>query len=174
MAELATEQTAAHALPIEERLVNLTEHEIVVESQVPSGPDGEPGSPVPATVSIPPEGRFARVDDGAARLDDRWLNAAINLVRVTRLRRSRRVIDLPAPEPGVRYLVSRVTALAGWHRGDLVFPFGEVRTGGRIVRVRGLASFRRRWALAERSAFSRPARRAVADSQCCSRELRRY
>jgi hypothetical protein len=130
-------------------LVNLTEHEIVLESQVASD-DDEWGSGAPATFTLPPEGRFARVDDERASLSHGWLNATTDLVPVTRMSRSRRVVDIPAPEPGIRYVVSRVTALAAWNRGDLVFPFGEVRDGGRIVRTRGLASFRRRQALAER------------------------
>ena len=53
-----------------------------------------------------------------------------------------RLVDLPAPRAGTRYVVSRVTALAAQDRGDLVFPFGEVGDNrGRVTGARGLASF---------------------------------
>ena len=150
MAEQAGQRVAGDAVPPAERLVNLTEHEIVVESQLPPDAGGEWGSPEPSAMRIQPAGGSARVDDDRAELGGLWVNASADLVRVTRLRRSRRVVGLPAAEPGVRYLVSRVTALAARHRGDLVFPFGEEREGGRVVRVRGVAAFPRRWAPGER------------------------
>jgi len=132
-------------------LVNLTEHEIVLESQIPSGAGDQWGSPQPSTVCLRPEGRLARVDDDGARLGEAWLNAGSDLVHLTRMRRSRQVTGLPAARPGTRYVVPRVTALAAGHRRDLVFPFGEVRdTSGRVVRTRGLASFRRGRAVVDR------------------------
>jgi hypothetical protein len=102
-------------------------------------------------VSISPDGRFARVDDERARLSQGWLNTGGGLVRLTRMRRSSRVAGLPAPRPGTRYVVPRVTALAARGRGDLVFPFDELRDAdGRVVGARGLAAFRRGLAGAER------------------------
>ena len=131
--------------------MNLTEHEIVLESQIPSGAGDQWGSPQPSTVCLRPEGRLARVDDDGPRLGEAWLNAGSDLVRLTRMRRSRQVTGLPAARPGTRYVVPRLTALAARHRGDLVFPFREVRdTSGRVVRTRGLASFRRGRAVADR------------------------
>jgi hypothetical protein len=96
-------------------------------------------------VCVPPDGRFARVDDDAARLQEHLLNTDSGAVRLTRLRRLGRLVDLPPPQSGTRYVVSRVTALAARDRSDLVFPFGEMRDGGgRVVGARGLASFRPR------------------------------
>ena len=52
------------------------------------------------------------------------------------------VADLPDPSPGVVFLVSRVLALALPERGDLLFPFGEIRDdAGRIVAVESLGRF---------------------------------
>jgi hypothetical protein len=130
------------ALPPVERLVNLTEHAITVES-LTSSTHGEGGVPVPLMVTFEPDGRLARVPDDRARLGEGWVNTAAGLLRETRLRRrAGSVAGLPAPEPGVRYLVSRVTALAVRDRKDLVFPFVELRDErGRMTGVRGLASF---------------------------------
>jgi hypothetical protein len=131
--------------------VNLTAHEVVLDSQVPSPPGDEHGSPVPATISLPPDGRYARVDDDRSRLSEGWLNTAPGLIRLTRLRRSGRVVGLPGSRPGTRYLVPRVTAFSMRSRRDLVFPYDEVRDShGRVAGAHGLAAFRRRQALAER------------------------
>ena len=82
------------------------------------------------------------MDDDEARLGGHLLNISSGLVSLTRLRRDGRLVDLPAPEPGTRYLVSRLTALAARGRADLVFPFGEIRDGdGRITGAYGLGSF---------------------------------
>ena len=124
-----------------ERLVNLTEHDVVLEAVIPSAPGEEPGSGTSSEVRLPPDGRFARVDDARADLGDGWLNAGTSLITLTRLRRSGELMDLPPAQPGARYIVSRITALAARRRRDLVFPFGEVRdSAGRITRARGLAS----------------------------------
>ena len=57
----------------------------------------------------------------------------------------------PCAEPGTRYLVSRLTAHAARHRADLVFPLAEIRDSqGRVVGARGLGTYRRSLALAER------------------------
>jgi hypothetical protein len=148
-------------LPAQERLVNLTPHEAVLHASEPPG-DGEYYDHAwPGMIRVPPAGRLARVDDGAASLDTRWLDAGAGLVAVTRLRRSDRVMDLPAPERGTRYLVSRLTALAARNRDDLVFPFGEERdAAGFVTSVSGLAAFRRGWAPRQRWRDWRTAARA--------------
>ena len=129
-------------MPPAERLVNLTEHAVSVESRVAS-PLGDDGAPVPSMATFAPDGRLARVADGQARLGDGSLNTSAGLLNVTRLkRRPGPVVGLPPAEPGVRYLVSRITALAVPDRTDLVFPFGERRDDhGRVNGVAGLAVF---------------------------------
>jgi hypothetical protein len=154
----STERGEAEPPPAE-LLVNLTEHDVVLASrQVREGTDAQ------ASVCIPPDGRYARVDDGAARQRDYLLDTTSGVVRVTRLSRSRRLVDLPPPRPRTRYVVSRVTALAARDRADLVFPFGEIRDeAGRVAGARGLASFQPRVAvwrrLGERRAPARDRRR---------------
>jgi hypothetical protein len=52
------------------------------------------------------------------------------------------VTGLPAPQPGVLFIVSRLTAqgLVGSGRHDIFFPHGEIRdSDGRIVGVHQLA-----------------------------------
>ena len=140
------------AQPPLERLVNLTGHAITVE-WLTTSPDGECGAPVPATATFAPDGRLARVLDDQARLDDDGsVNTPGGLLRETRLRRRPGpVAGLPPAEPGVRYLVSRITALAVRDRPDLVFPFGELRDGqGRVTGVSGLAAFPADGAIKER------------------------
>src|ERR1700722_5700643 len=139
------------ALPPAERLINLTPHEIVLQAaELPPAPDSQ-GGPDHATVRLAPEGQFARVDDDSNRLSAAWVSTGTSLIRLTRLRRSRKLTGLPAPAAGTRLVVSRVTALAARHRSDLLFPLGEVRDpDGRIVGVRGLATFRTTWAPVQR------------------------
>ena len=127
------------------RLLNLTEHEIVLDAQQHSARTAGPGGLTPlSALHIPPAGQFARVDDTRARLNETWLSTATEQIRLTRLRRSRRLIDLPKPEPGTTYVVSRLTAHAARHRTDLVFPLTEVRDArGRVVGAEGLGIYRR-------------------------------
>jgi hypothetical protein len=131
----------AVGLPPAERLVNLTAHGVVLVSQQPPfWLAGQAGTA--PLVHVPADGGFARVDDDAVRLGERLLNTTSGLISLTRLRRGGRLVDLPAPEPGIRYVVSRLTALAARGRDDLVFPFGEIREAdGRITGARGLGSF---------------------------------
>jgi hypothetical protein len=138
-------------LPPVERLVNLTEHDVAVESLVRSL-GGDDGAAVPSTVVFTPDGQLARVTDEQARLGEGWLNTPDGLLRLARLqRRPGRVSGLPPTQPGVRYLVSRVTALAVRDRDDLVFPFGELRDAqGRVTAVSGLAALRPGTAVGER------------------------
>jgi hypothetical protein len=126
--------------PPAELLVNLTEHDVVLASRrVRDETDG------PGLVCISPDGRYARVDDGAARQRDYLLETGSGVFRVTRLGRAGRLVDLPPPRPRTRYVVSRVTALAARDRADLVFPFGEIRNAAwRVAGARGLASSRPR------------------------------
>jgi hypothetical protein len=129
------------ALGAGEHLVNLTEHDVVLVARAGDGSEAAG----PSLARIAPDGRFARVDDGAARLRERLIDTESGVVRLTGLRRSDRLVDLPAPRAGTRYVVSRVTALAARGRGDLVFPFDEIRDeDGRVIGARGLASFRPR------------------------------
>ena len=138
-------QSGEADVPPAERLINLTEHNVMLASQPQSIAEGMGGEPL---VCVPPDGRFARVDDSAARLHEYLLNTDSGVVRVTWLRRLGRLVDLPPPQPGLRYVVSRVTALAARDRSDLVFPFGEIRDDeGRVAGARGLASFRPRSAV---------------------------
>jgi hypothetical protein len=139
------------SLPEVERLVNLTGHEIVLAAQGVADPCAGSGALQPSVVSVPPEGRFARVDDGWAFLGRGRVNTGLGVVQLTRLRRTSRVCDLPEPQPGTRLVVPRLTALAAQGRQDLVFPFGEVRDGhGQIVSARGLGAFRPGWSAAQR------------------------
>lgn len=126
-------------------LVNLTEHEIVLDAQQHSAGTPDPGGLTPlSALRIPPAGQFARVDDTRARLNEAWLSTATERIRLTRLRRSRRLTDLPRPEPGTKYVVSRLTAHAARHRGDLVFPLTEIRDGdGKVIGAQGLGTYRR-------------------------------
>ena len=149
---MARTQPVQDGLAAAVRLVNLTEHEMAVEAQPLTGNGGDPDGTAPvSTLRIPPVGGFARVDDPGARLGDGWLNMPTGRVLLTRLRRSRHVIDPPAPAPGTKYLVSRLTAHAARHRTDLVFPLTEIRDGqGQVVGARGLGSYRRPLTLKER------------------------
>ena len=149
---MADTQPAGEALTASVCLVNLTEHEIVLDAQPLRASGGDLGGGVPPSpLRIPRAGEFARVDDAGARLGDSLLSLPAGRVLLTRLRRSRRLIDLPVAEPGTRYLVSRLTAHAARHRADLVFPLAEIRDSqGRVVGARGLGTYRRSLALAER------------------------
>lgn len=129
-------------LPPVERLVNLTEHAITVESLTTSL-NKEDGAPVPSMATFTPDGRLTRIPDGHTWLDEGWINTPSGLLRETCLRRRiGSALGLPPAEPGVRYLVSRMTALAARDRMDLVFPVEKFRDKqGRVIAARGLATF---------------------------------
>jgi hypothetical protein len=161
---------AVSGLPPAERLVNLTVHDVALVTQPPpfylAGQAG--AGPL---IRIRPDGDVARVDDDEARLGEHLLNTGSELVSFTRLRRDGRLADLPDPAPGIRYVVSRLTALAARGRADLAFPFGEIRDGdGRITGARGLGSYspsgplrermRERWAAARERRALRPVGRS--------------
>jgi hypothetical protein len=134
--------TGEVALQAGQRLVNLTEHDVRLIARPRNGDDGMAEPPL---ACIAAEGRFARVDDEAARLRENLLDTECGVVRLTWLRRSARLADLPGPRAGTRFVVSRVTALAARDRSDLVFPFEEIRDEhGRVTGTRRLASFRPR------------------------------
>ena len=140
--ELTSPAAAARA---GELLANLTEHDVVLVVRPRREGDSAEES---SLTRILPDGRFARVDDEVARIRERLIDTASGVVRLSWLRRSDRLVDLPAPKVGTRFVVSRVTALAARDRGDLVFPFGEIRDEhGRVTGVQGLASFRPRPAI---------------------------
>lgn len=148
---LVGEQDAGEVgVPVAERLVNLTPHEIVLRASElpdPSASPGGEGHVAPTVIRLPPAGRLARVDDDDARRGQDRLATDDASVAVTRLRRSARLTGLPKPEHGTRYVVSRLTALAARDRDDLVFPFEEERDeAGRITGASGLAAFGPRWA----------------------------
>lgn len=170
MGEESASRPDVPPIPAAERLVNLTPHEIAIRvSELPRiGEDHDHAWP--GMVRITPAGRFARVDDVSGPTGE-WLNVGTALAKVARLRRSRRVTDLPAPVPGTRYVVSRLTAQAARHRADLVFPFGEERDeAGRIIGVNELANYRRTWAPRQSWRDWRVSARAVLIGQPLGRE----
>ena len=110
---------ANHAVAM--RIINLTPHRVTVRNAGREWSFDSVG--------------MARVQDSA---DPAGEAAGVPVVRV----RTGAVVGLPAPSPGVTYLVSRVLAAALPERQDLVFPFGEIRDeGGRIVAVESLGRF---------------------------------
>lgn len=109
------------------RVVNLTPHTVGVMPE--SGPDAV----FPATGAV---ARVREVIDGTT-----WVTTAEGRVQVESLRYADSVDHLPDPQPGVLYLVSRVTA-AAVDRPDLVFPQGELRDEhGAIIGCRALGTF---------------------------------
>jgi hypothetical protein len=143
------EPAASQPLSVE-RLVNLTPHDIVLQAEPPSEGQGD-GPAEAVAIRLAPDQLTARVDDKAASLGSSSLNTAGGSVRITRMRRSARLVGLPAPVAGTRLVVSRVTALAARRRRDLLFPLDELRdSAGRIIGVRGLGEFRAGWAPRQR------------------------
>lgn len=108
-------------------VINLTPHTVRVLS------DDGPHAVFPAT------GAVARVREEIGGTT--WVTAAEGRVPIQDLRYADTVDDLPDPQPGVLYLVSRVTA-AAVDRADLVFPQGELRDErGSIIGCRALGTF---------------------------------
>jgi hypothetical protein len=123
------------------RIVNLTPHAAVLDVRDTRSGDGS--APV-RRVTLPPEGQAARVDDPVVQ--EVSLLTDNGSVREARLRRTRSVTNLPEPQPGAVYLVSRLTALAARRRRDLVFPFDEYRNDGSVVAgAHALARFEPWW-----------------------------
>ena len=110
------------------RLVNLTTHPVVVL-------DGSR-----EVLRVPVDGRFARVRDVECAAGT--LCSDGETVQVATLRRAQELVDLPAPELGTVFVVSRLTAAAALDRTDLVFPLDEVRgSAGEIIGCRRLGTF---------------------------------
>lgn len=109
------------------RVVNLTSHEVRLL-------DGDA-----LVVSWPASGVVARLRETTAPLP----GIVVGECEVPRVLTSyeAEIDGLPEPQPGVRYLVSRVLAAAS-PRSDLSFPWGEVRDeAGQIVGCRALGQF---------------------------------
>ena len=125
------------------RVVNLTPHAVVLDVHAAAA-DDEPVKLV-RRVTLPAEEHAARVDD--RMVEKVKLATDAGAVCEARLRRTRSVSNLPDPQPGAVYLVSRLTALAERRRRDLVFPFDEYRGDGNVVAgAHGLARFEPWWA----------------------------
>lgn len=108
-------------------VVNLTPHAVRVVPE--SGPDAV----FPATGAVV---RVREVIGGTT-----WVATAEGRVPIQDVAYADTVDDLPDPQPGVLYLVSRVTA-AAVDRADLVFPQGELRDErGSIIGCRALGTF---------------------------------
>lgn len=108
------------------RLVNLTEHPVVLEG--PAGRVELPGAERPArcTVSETTRGVVEIEQAGAIPVVAEALG---------------NVEGLPPPAPGVLFVVSRVVAAAAIDRADLVVPTRLVRDAtGRVVAARALLS----------------------------------
>lgn len=113
--------------------------DVVLACQFPEGLAEHTGRG--SLVRVPPGGSFARVDDDAATIGRELLATRPGVFSLTHLRRNGRLVDLPAPQPGTRYLVSRLTALAARGRADLAFPFGEVsKDDGKVACALGLGA----------------------------------
>ena len=110
-------------------LINLTPHEVRLLSKSDD-----------LILAIPASGRIARVSE--AMVASRTLIIDEEKSCCSRVIKYSDVEDLPDPEDGTLYLVSRVVAAACSERKDLVFPGGERRdNNGRITGCTRLDSF---------------------------------
>lgn len=117
------------------RLINLTPHELVLYGAGNEVLLRRPRAADPARLVE------QRTDTGVLGVIREGADVASS-VPVRDVRYAEDVTGLPAPESGVRYVVSRVTAQACTHRIDLLFPLDEVRDArGRIVGCRALGKF---------------------------------
>ena len=108
------------------KLINLTPHPVTFYSYSET------------QVTIPPSGKVARVVEEPTaefHLED----IPVPVVDI----KTGRVVDLPGPQPGVVYIVSRPVALAiAGERSDVLVPDDFVRDeNGRIIGARRLARF---------------------------------
>ena len=119
------------------KLVNLTPHPLTLQGE-------------DTKVTIPPSGKVARVVEeqrGSALLafqGDKVNDDLIPIYSVPIVDLAvRKVVDLPDPEDGTLYIVSRPVALAlAGTRADVVVPDDFVRDDqGRIIAARRLARF---------------------------------
>ncbi|MDD7465073.1 MAG: hypothetical protein PUK59_02395 [Actinomycetaceae bacterium] len=124
-------------------IVNLTGHDVVVFQEA----TGKPGARLELTdqgelevlASFPPQGSprhlEIREESGVIRLvnDSSELEIPSGVESYTG-----RLLNLPDPEQGTLFIVSRISASAST-RHDLVFPAREVRRHGIVVGCRSLA-----------------------------------
>jgi len=123
------------------KLVNLTPHPITLQGE-------------DTKVTIPPSGKVARVVEEQRasallafqgdKVDGDKVDDLIPIYSVPLVDLSvRKVVDLPDPEDGTLYIVSRPVALAlAGTRADVVVPDDFVRDDqGRIIAARRLARF---------------------------------
>ena len=111
--------------PTVERIVNLTPHAVRIVTERGEAQYELPGGSTPA-----------RVHEEVQAVD---LVSANGFTSPIRNLITSAIDDLPAPQLGTLFVVSRITAMAS-QRADLVFPHGEVRdTAGQIIGVTGLA-----------------------------------
>src|SRR5690606_26440216 len=103
------------------RIVNLTPHPVTLVS---TGGD---------EVVIPPQENPVRIPTTATPAGE------VNGIPVVEERLGDADSVLPAPQPGVVYVVARPVAERAGHRTDLVVPTNVERINGRPVRARALA-----------------------------------
>lgn len=105
-------------------LVNLTPHEVVIET-------------TSQTIVLPPTGTVTRIGDRTCP-DGFLATSHGSLVEVIWSRQGD-VLDLPVAEPDVVYVVSRLVAERCIERSDLMYPAGTRRSDqGHIISCRYL------------------------------------
>lgn len=125
----------------QEALVNLTPHEVVI---VAFG----------VTTIIRPSGVVARIDETVTDFGLTEFGSA-QTIPVKALTRAA-VTGLPAPAEGRAYIVSQHVAWALPDRADLLFPFGLVKEGGRVVGCSSLGRVNPGWEPCEYQPCQRP------------------
>jgi hypothetical protein len=104
-------------------LVNMTPHKVVIETDT-------------EVVVLAPSGVITRIADHTE--PDRSLHTVHGEIEVIRSRQGA-VVDLPLPNEGTIYVVSRLVAERCRHRSDLVYPAGTRRSeAGQVVACRWL------------------------------------
>jgi len=89
-------------------------------------------------LTVPPCGQVARVEYQTELLEKVIINNVV--VDITQTRYKSRVLGLPAPKPGVIYVVSKLVAEAvAETRNDVYILSGYVRVGGKVLGGRSLA-----------------------------------
>lgn len=111
------------------RLVNLTEHDVVVY-----------GAADQVLLHLPVSGAVARVSE--RRHGRPPIPSTAGPIPAFVVGYAEQVDGLPDPEPGLVYVVSRITA-AACPRADVLFPLDEVRNPrGHIIGCRALGQFK--------------------------------
>lgn len=110
------------------RLVNLTQHDVVVYDDADE-----------IVMRVPVSGAMARISE--RRMPRVPLASAAGPIPTVLVVNEERITGLPEPKPGVVYEVSRITA-AACPRADVFFPLDDVRdAAGRILGCRALGQF---------------------------------